>query len=118
MIALTPKDEFTYVPKSERKRADPSTFLMKPLSMRDTIEVERWILGNQKGEISPFELHLKILKKSLVGAENLGDEWEEDEDGTVSGEFINRFPADVRSELVNQVWESASVSEEEEGNSD
>lgn len=119
MIAIAPKDEFTYVPVSDRDAEVQTCFTLRALNMRETIEIEDF-LGMRAGEggYPAGTMNYKVLKKGLRGFQNLRDRdgeviWTEDANGDVADEVLQRIPSNIRTELANTIWGFANVSEDE-----
>ncbi|NIS28323.1 hypothetical protein GWN75_31985 [candidate division KSB1 bacterium] len=120
MIALSSLEEYEYILKEDRESEDPTVFILRPLSKRDAIEVED-LLGQYAGrEGFPTGTFIyKCVKKGWKGARNLRDkkgkkvEFETGDDGCVADDLIFRLNSNRRSELANQVWEDANLTDNE-----
>ncbi len=106
-----------YITKGDLESTEPTKFLLKPLSAMDVAEFQDSIMSNEKQTVS-FVRMQGLLKKALVGWENLKDESEalvkfnlKDADAN-----LNLLPAEVIAELIEHVMKVNFPGDDDEKN--
>lgn len=124
MIALSPHEQYEYVLKAERDIADPTVFILKPLTMQQTREIEDEIGMSLTGTgFKAGTVNYLALKYGLRGWKNLkyrdGTDvpFVTNPDGTASDETIEKLDAVTRSELAGEIWTSSHLTEDDRKNS-
>lgn len=110
MIALSAREEWEYVLEEDRGGEAPTTFRLRPLTLRDRNEVEDLIGASFNTKGYPYgTINTKILRGGLAGWSALRDatgaevRYAIDHDGKVREELLERLPALVCAELANEI---------------
>jgi len=123
MIAISPKEVREYILENERGSESPTIFKLRPLSLRETIEIED-LIGNSL-EASGYPVgtfNYRVIRYGLCGWSNLKDqEGQEvpfitDPNGRVSDKSLERLPTAVRTELANAIWTMSNIDSREAKN--
>ena len=107
-----------YITKGDLESTEPTKFLLKTLSAMDVASFQDSIMSSDKQQVS-FVRMQDLLKKALVGWENLKDESDQlvkfslkDADAN-----LNLLPAEVIAELIEHVMKVNFPGDESEKNS-
>lgn len=110
MIALSAREEWTYVLVEDRGTEAPTTFTLRPLTLRDRNEVEDMIGASIGTRGYPYgSVNTKVLRGGLAGWSGLRDlagaeiRYTVDREGKVREELLERLPSAVCMELATEV---------------
>lgn len=123
MIALSQKEQIEYILEEDRGHESPTVFLLRPLSVREVVEIEDLVATRDESKGMPAgTFAYKVLRASLSGWRNLKDKtgveikYERAYDGKVKEDLLLRFTTAQRFELANAVWGLANITDEEAKN--
>jgi len=111
-IQLVKKEkEYKYIPVSERKEKNPTTFVFRPLTKEEKASLEDRILTinpDQSITLANASYLLAVLKIALKRVENILDEKgkltvKDFTNTEVSDEFIEMLPDDLVQEVANVI---------------
>lgn len=123
MIALSPRENVEYVLREDRGGKAPTTFVLRPLTKQQVIEIEDIMSAREPGKGVPFGSYtFAVLKAGLAGWRNLRDAKGEevvfttDGMGQVDDDLLLRFTIAQRGELADAIFGMANLTDEEAKN--
>lgn len=122
LIALDPSKPYEYVPVAERGGELPSTFLLRPMTTLDRVELSTISAGEDRPGSQAGTLAVAMVRRCLVGWRNVQDaagqpvELQRDWSG-VTRECLSRLPSGIIMELANDLFTRESIGTAEVGKS-
>lgn len=121
IIAIDPVANIDFVPESEKRKKEPTTFIIRPLKESEKIDAVDGINPNEenKVQLTP-SFFMKLLLKTLSGWKNFKDS----SGNPVSFNSrnpkmnIDRIPMEIITEMGQQVMLISNFTEKERKNSD
>lgn len=122
LIALDPSKPYEFVPASERGAEYPSTFMLRPMTTLDRVELSSIGAGEDRPGSQAGALAVAMVRRCLVGWRNVTDSagapvaLERDWSG-VTRECLSRLPAAIIMEIANDLFSRESIAAAEVGKS-
>lgn len=122
VVALNPSSVYEYVPVADRDAEKPSTFVLRPMTTVDRVELSSIASGEDNPGAKGGALAIAVLRRCLVSWRGVVDasgaevplvrDW-----AGVTRDCLARLPAAVLFELANEVFTREAVTAADVGKS-